>query len=598
MTKTLADYEQVFVDFEFIARPGERPDVVCLAWHEAWSGQTHRLWRDQLGNQPPYRMDDKVLFVCFVGNAELSCHLALGWPLPANVLDLNPEFRSMTNGRAAPAGKSLLGALTYFGLDSIGSKRKDDMRTRIMQGWPFTAAERADILRYCASDVESMARLLPKMLPHIELRVALYRGAFVAALARMEHAGVPIDTDIFPQLADTEVWRSVRDAMVPEIDAQYGVYVRGKDGDWHFSMECFSAYLARAGIDWPTTENGNLSTRRKTFEDMCRGYPELESLRQLRHARDKMRKIKLAVGRDGRNRTVLWPLKAKSSRTQPKAAEWIFSPAVWLRSLIKPGPDQALAYVDYSSMEFLIAASHSNDPVMLDFYQSGDPYLSFAKRVGAAPSYATKQTHEGLRNRYKTGLLAIQYGIKAESLAGRLGVSSFEAHEMITQHHELFARYWQWSDDWLAAALDSGRMWTSLGWQCRTGVTEFNERSIQNFPVQGAGAEILRITCIWATRHGLGLRAPVHHALLIEAPLNRIDADVALLRELMRRASRIVLNAAVDGTHELRTDVIIIPYPDRYSDPRGVEIWRNVLRLVAEYRQPQASAIAGGAADG
>ena len=125
-----------------------------------------------------------------------------------------------------------------------------------------------------------------------------------------------------------------------------------------------------------------------------------------------------------------------------------------------------------------------------------------------------------------------------------------------------------------------------------------NERSIQNFPVQGAGAEILRITCIWATRHGLGLRAPVHHALLIEAPLNRIDADVALLRELMRRASRIVLNAAVDGTHELRTDVIIIPYPDRYSDPRGVEIWRNVLRLVAEYRQPQASAIAGGAADG
>ena len=123
---------------------------------------------------------------------------------------------------------------------------------------------------------------------------------------------------------------------------------------------------------------------------------------------------------------------------------------------------------------------------------------------------------------------------------------------------------WQWSDDWLAAALDSGHMWTPLGWQCRTGSTEFNERSIQNFPVQGAGAEILRITCIWATRHGLGLRAPVHDALLIEAPLNRIDADVALLRELMQRASRIVLNATLDGTHELRTDVTMIRYPDRY----------------------------------
>ena len=112
---------------------------------------------------------------------------------------------------------------------------------------------------------------------------------------------------------------------------------------------------------------------------------------------------------------------------------------------------------------------------------------------------------------------------------------------MIGQHRELFAVYWRWADDWLAAALDSGRMWTPLGWQCRTGITEFNTRSIQNFPTQAAGAEMLRIACIWATRHGLGLRAPVHDALLIEAPLERIDADVALLKEIMRRASRVVL---------------------------------------------------------
>src|SRR4029077_20333880 len=126
------------------------------------------------------------------------------------------------------------------------------------------------------------------------------------------------------------------------------------------------------------------SMKRKTFEDMTKGHPQLESLRQLRHTRDKMRKIKLAVGADGRNRTVLWPFKAKTSRTQPKAAQWIFSPAVWLRSLIKPGPGRALAYVDFSAMEFGMAACLSGDSVMLDFYRSGDPYLSFCKRVGKA----------------------------------------------------------------------------------------------------------------------------------------------------------------------------------------------------------------------
>ena len=111
---------------------------------------------------------------------------------------------------------------------------------------------------------------------------------------------------------------------------------------------------------------------------MSKGYPAIEDLRQLRYVRDKLRKIKLSVGTDGRNRTVLWPFKAKTSRTQPKAAEWIFSPAVWLRSLIKPGPGRAVAYIDYSAMEFLLAAALSEDHIMLELYTSGDPYLSFA----------------------------------------------------------------------------------------------------------------------------------------------------------------------------------------------------------------------------
>src|SRR5262249_43716549 len=141
-------------------------------------------------------------------------------------------------------------------------------------------------------------------------------------------------------------------------------------------------------------ESGKLDMKRKTFEEMSKGWPQIEELRQLRHARDKMRKIKLAVGQDGRNRTVLWPFKAKTSRTQPKASQWIFSPAVWLRSLIKPEPGMAVAYIDYSSMEFLIAASLSDGhcgPVntMLDMYRSGDPYRAFAVRVGAIPADIT-----------------------------------------------------------------------------------------------------------------------------------------------------------------------------------------------------------------
>ena len=53
-----------------------------------------------------------------------------------------------------------------------------------MQGWPFTPEEREQILKYCMSDVNSMVRVLPRILPEIDLGVALYHGEFAAVSAR------------------------------------------------------------------------------------------------------------------------------------------------------------------------------------------------------------------------------------------------------------------------------------------------------------------------------------------------------------------------------------------------------------------------------
>jgi hypothetical protein len=166
-------FEEIwFHDFEFIAGPGERPDVVCLAAQELRSGRTVQLWRDELGKEPPYRTDSKVLFVNFVANAEMSCHLALGWPVPAKILDLNPAFRNVTSGRYTPEGKGLIGLLRYYRLDAIDAKRKEAMQKRVLHGPPFTAEERQQIMAYCLSDAESLARVLPRILPEIDLGMA------------------------------------------------------------------------------------------------------------------------------------------------------------------------------------------------------------------------------------------------------------------------------------------------------------------------------------------------------------------------------------------------------------------------------------------
>jgi hypothetical protein len=75
--------------------------------------------------------------------------------------------------------------------------------------------------------------------------------------------------------------------------------------------------------------------------------------------------------------------------------------------------------------------------------------------------------------------------------------------------------------------------------------------------------------------------------VLIEAPIERIEADVKLMQEIMRRASRIVLNDAIDGRYELRTDAKIVRYPERYTDKRGDQIWARVLESLAEAEQAQ-----------
>ena len=182
-----------------------------------------------------------TLVVSFVFNAEGGCHLSLGQPLPKNILDLSAEFKCHVNGKGIPRkNQGLIGALQYFGLSSIAPKRKDAMRARIMKGWPFTAEEREQILNYCAEDVEALHKLLLELLPHIDLPIALHRGEAVAALARAEHVGVPIDMEIFSELADKATWRDIRDDMVPRVDV-HGIYVQDKSGGWHWIASALRA---------------------------------------------------------------------------------------------------------------------------------------------------------------------------------------------------------------------------------------------------------------------------------------------------------------------------------------------------------------------
>lgn len=566
--------EVVLVDFEFVADPGERPNPVCLVAKLLKSGRTIRLWRDQFGPEPPYPIDADTLFVAYYASAELGCHLALGWPVPARILDLYAEFRDRTNGLTTPAGSGLLGALACFGLDTIGATEKADMRTLVMTGGPWSDVERAQILDYCESDVEALARLLLAMSPRIDLPRALLRGRYMAAAAAMEHNGAPIDVDMLGQLR--EHWTGIQDALIADIDVCCGYRVY--DGRT-FKVDWFGQYLIRAGIPWwERTETGRLSLSDDTFRRIAKSYPQVAPLRELRHTLSDMRLNDLAVGRDGRNRTILSAFQSRTGRNQPSNTKFIFGPSVWLRGLIKPPPGHGVAYIDWSQQEFGIAAALSGDLAMQAAYLSGDPYLAFAKQAAAVPSDATKETHGPQRELFKQCVLGVAYGMEAQGLALRISQAPIVARDLLRAHREAYRTFWRWSDAAVDCAMLHGSLHTVFGWHIHVGETP-NPRSLRNFPMQANGAEILRLACCLATERGVAVCAPVHDAMLICAPLDRLETDVEATRAAMAEASRIVL-----GGFELRTDVHVVEYPGRYMDARGAVMWDRVTRLIADRR--------------
>jgi DNA polymerase I len=557
-------------DFEFSQEDGERPRPICLVAHEMKSATTLRVWESELLRlrRPPFDLGRDNLFVAYYASAELNCHLALGWVLPTNVLDLYAEFRCMANGLPTPEGRGLLGALAWFGLDHLDVTEKQAMRELALRGGPWSEEEKTGLLDYCESDVIALSKLIKKMAPLIDWPRALLRGRYVAAAAAIEHAGIPIDGPAFDQLKSH--WNDIQETLIGRIDQSFGVF----EGT-SFKYEKFEKYLCTRGIPWRRLESGRLDLSNETFKEMCRSFPGLAPLRELRVSLSQMKLNALAVGSDGRNRCMISPFGSKTGRNTPSNSKLIFGPATWLRSLIKPGEGFGIAYIDWSQQELGIAAALSGDEAMQEAYRSGDPYMAFAVQAGAAPPGATKSTHKPVRDLFKSCSLAVQYGMGSKSLALKIDRSESAARDLLRLHRETYSKFWKWSNAVCDYAVLRGKLWTVFGWHIQINGNDLRESSIRNFPMQANGAEMLRLACILAIKLGVKVIAPVHDAILIEFPLDQAVDHIEAAQNAMARASQIVLSG-----FELKTDVQEFLYPARFVDDRGRAMWDLVWEII------------------
>lgn len=564
------------IDYEFLSLPGCNPRPWCIAYHCVETGEENVIWLD--GQDVPSPFPEAFRMVAHYALAELGCFLELGWELPTEVIDTLPEFR-VVRGQVPTSGGSwgLLSVASQLGIPTMSSAHKESMR-QLATGGELPEQSRTDLMNYCLEDVRTGLAIWQVIESRVNIQEAILRGRYLKALARVERRGIPADVDMVERLQ--LYMPEIREAAWVQARKEYPGVI---DEKGRFSSKAWLEWCAQVGIPWPRVKGGTPALDADIFKRMSDRYPSVLTMAYTRKLRGQSRKFELPLGTDGRMRCMLSPFSADTSRNQPSNSRFIFGASAWMRSVIKAGKKTALGYVDYAGQEVGIAAALSGDKALVKDYQSGDSYMAFAIRAGAAPVGATKETHPSERATYKTAALAIQYGIGDEALGQNLGIPTTAARRLITAHQLAYPTYWSWRRAIVDEVMCGGTLNTRYGWN-RKAKPKDSANSIANFLVQAAGGEILRAAVIALEEAGHRVVAPVHDALLIEMDLDGWEEELAEIRHLMEEAAM-----AVTGGLRIPTDVELVSPLENYLDKRGAEFWQIAGYVLGRepYRLPE-----------
>ena len=124
----------------------------CTVARELRSGAVIRIWQDQFGPTPPFPIGPDALFIAFNAAAELGCFRALGWSMPARILDSarripRPHQRARATNRLQSArGAGLLRARRRQRRGEV------EMQQALGNGTWHGKYTPAEVLDYCDSD--------------------------------------------------------------------------------------------------------------------------------------------------------------------------------------------------------------------------------------------------------------------------------------------------------------------------------------------------------------------------------------------------------------------------------------------------------------
>jgi DNA polymerase-1 len=484
--------------------------------------------------------------------------------VPKSLHDYKAAIHAL-NPRGASPGISLAGVrhdpmLYSYLLDPTYSSHRlaDVALRRFNLKLAGELAESADITGRLAnalrSDVEQAG--LVKLYEEMDLPL-------VPVLARMEHAGVKIDTAALSQMSgDLEREIAAKSKEIYEVaGTEFNVGSPKQLGDVLFN---------RMNLPKPVKygRGRTISTAVDVLEELAENHPiarmvldyrqltklkstYVDALPALIHPATE--RLHTTFGQTG---TATGRLSSANPNLQNIPIRTELGRGIRAAFIAEPG--HVLLTADYSQIELRLLAHFSRDPLLVEAYRRGDDIHTLtASQVFGVPPLMVMPDH---RRQAKVVNFGIVYGLSAFGLSQQLGIEPGEAKQFIAAYFEKYKGVRTFIDKTLDEARRDLKVKTLFGRvrpipdinSKNANQRGFAERTAVNTPLQGTAADLIKIAMIRidAVLRERSLKSrmtlQVHDELVFEVPENEVEAMQPLVREHMEKVHALAVPLQVD----------------------------------------------------
>ena len=385
----------------------------------------------------------------------------------------------------------------------------------------------------------------------------------VPVLARMEEAGVKIDTDALSRMSvelEKEIFTKEKEIH----------RVAGMEFNVGSPKQLGDVLFNRLNLPKPVKygKGRTISTAVDVLEELAEHHPIARMVLDYRQL-TKLKStyvdalpalINPATGRVhttfGQTGTATGRLSSANPNLQNIPIRTELGRGIRAAFIAEPGC--VLLTADYSQIELRLLAHFSRDPLLVEAYRRGDDVHTLtASQVFGVPPLMVTADH---RRQAKVVNFGIVYGLSPFGLSQNLGIETSEAKLFITNYFEKYAGVKTFIDRTLDEARRELKVKTLFG-RVRPipdinskNFTQrgFAERTAVNTPLQGTAADLIKIAMIRidAALRERGMKSrmtlQVHDELVFEVPEKEVDVMQALVREHMEKVHALAVPLQVE----------------------------------------------------